>query len=502
MQALEICQRTDRSFQRVFRAQYFMSEDGGLCPEGWVTRRLKGWHLYHCPELNVAEIFAVNGRRVGWLLGIGVSPDGSLFPSGMRLAVAPGDNTFWSVVEAMIEGVAGRYAAILSDGREERIYHDPVCDLSCVFDPTTRVVASTLFLCLHRPLVRNRRMPHRGPLKGKHNYALQQTADRYVKRALPNHYLSLRTFSPVRHFPRGDEVLQADETQLDIVCERIAERLKQVTTTLLTNFDCVLPVTGGNDSRNLLACAADVLGQTKTALFTHHINKMSGFDCMIGQDIGDMLGVDVQIVDVLGQMSHGILQGQSLHARQWDTAYATGYQTKGKSSAHVAALDLAPEGDLLLRGNVMELMRANQYPQGRETPFDLKHGLAKLRPAPTIDEAAVAAWGDDYMMWVDTLPENAKAKIYDFAFIEQLLPNTMGGTLWGPFPQFYVNPFSDRGMIVAALSIPAPIRRRNRINRRIVDLTCPALNEIPRTNAFKKDPDNHASYERLFTRTR
>jgi hypothetical protein len=133
-------------------------------------------------------------------------------------------------------------------------------------------------------------MPHRGPLKGKHNYALQQTADRYVKRALPNHYLSLRTFSPVRHFPRGHEVFEADETQFDTICERIAKRLKQVTTTLLTNFDCVLPVTGGNDSRNLLACAADVLGQTKTGLFTHHINKMSGFDCMIGQDIGKVLG--------------------------------------------------------------------------------------------------------------------------------------------------------------------------------------------------------------------
>lgn len=498
MQALEICKKTDRSFQRIFRAQYFISEEGGLCPEGWVTRRLKGWHLYHCPELRVAEIFAKNGRRIGWFLGIGVAQDGSLFPSDTRLAVAPDDDTFWSVVETTIEGVAGRYIAILSDGREERIYHDPVCDLSCVFDPTSRTVASTLLLCLHRPLVRNRRMPHRGPLKGKHNYALQQTADRYVKRALPNHYLSLRTFAPVRHFPRGDEVLEADETQFDTICEKIAERLQQVTTTLLTNFDCVLPVTGGNDSRNLLACAADVIGQTQTTLFTHHINKMSGFDCMIGQQIGKVLGLDVQIVDVVGQISQGRLHGRPLHARQWDTAYATGYQTIGKRSVHVAAVDLAPEGDLLLRGNIMELMRANQYPQGRQGPFDLKHGLAKLRVAPTIDDTAVAAWGDDYMMWVDTLPENAKAKTYDFAFIEQLLPNTMGGTLWGPVPQFYMNPFADRDMMRLALSLPASLRGTNCVNARIVQETCPAFGAIPLVNTFKSDPDNHAAYDRLF----
>ncbi|MFO7770172.1 MAG: hypothetical protein R6V38_02255, partial [Roseovarius gahaiensis] len=339
-----------------------MSEDGGLCPEGWVTRRLKGWHLYHCPELRVAEILATNGRRVGWFLGIGVAQDGSLFPSGARLPVAADDTTFWPVAESMIEGVAGRYAAILSDGREERIYHDPVCDLSCVFDPTSRIVASTLLLCLHRPLVRNRRMPHRGPLKGKHNYALQQTADRYVKRALPNHYLSLRTFAPVRHFPRGDEVFEADEAQLDIICERIAKRLKQVTTTLLTNFDCVLPVTGGNDSRNLLACAAGVLGQTQTVLFTHHINKMSGFDCMIGQQIASVLGQDVQVIDVTDPVHQDQFQPDAVKRLRWDVGYATGYQTLEPGNGVAMAVQLAPAGQCLLRGNVMELMRANQYP--------------------------------------------------------------------------------------------------------------------------------------------
>lgn len=501
MQALEICKRTDRSFRRIFRAQYFMSEDGGLCPEGWVTRRIKGWHLYHCPELRVAEILASNGRRVGWFLGIGVAQDGSLFPSSTRLAVAPDDDRFWSVVETTIEGVAGRYAAILSDGREERIYHDPVCDLSCVFDPTSRIVASTLLLCLHRPLVRNRRMPHREPLKGKHNYALQQTADRYVKRALPNHYLSLRTFSPVRHFPRGDEVLEADETQFDIICETIAKRLKQVTTTLLTNFDCVLPVTGGNDSRNLLACAADVLGQTQTTLFTHHINKMSGFDCMIGQQIASVLGQDVQVIDVTDPVHQDQFQPDAIKRLRWDLGYATGYQTLDPVNGVAVAVQLAPAGQCLLRGNVMELTRANQYPRGGAAGFNLKHALTKLRVAPEIDSTAEAVWGPDYMMWADTLPENAKSKIYDFAFIEQLLPNTMGGTLWRPVPQFYINPFSDRGMIVAALSLPADLRHRNRVNERIVDLTCPALNEIPRTNAFKKDPDNHTSYQRLFART-
>ena len=497
MEAAHVCEKSGRAFRTVFRKQYLLSEDGGFCPEGWTTRRLKRWHLYHCPELPVAEIRDADGRRAGWFLGVGVGQDGGLFPGGGRLPLGQGAGGFWRAAEAVIEGVAGRYAAILTDGQEERIYHDPVCDLSCVYDPVTRCVASSLLVCLQRPLERNRRMPHRGPLKGRHNYGLRQTPDRHVLRALPNHYLSLRTFTPVRHFPRGDESFEAEEGRLDETCEAIAARLQQVMAALLGNFRCVVPVTGGNDSRNLLACGGAGL-RGDHAFFTHHINKMSGFDCMIGQEIGAALGLDVQIVDVLAAMKAPGFDDETLQRRRWDLAYATGYQTMGKTSAVPLAKAMAPAGDLLLRGNVMELMRANQYDKQLLDRFDLRHGLSKLVVAPEIDETAVAVWGPDYMMWSDTLPENTRARIYDFAFIEQLLPNTMGATLLGPDPQFYMNPFADRGMMCRALSLPPETRRTNRMNPAVVGACAEGLNAIPRTGAFKRDAASHATYDKMF----
>ena len=43
--------------------------------------------------------------------------------------------------ERVLEGLAGRYLALLGDGEDERVYLDPVCDMAAVYDPVRRVVA-------------------------------------------------------------------------------------------------------------------------------------------------------------------------------------------------------------------------------------------------------------------------------------------------------------------------------------------------------------------------
>ena len=423
--------------------------------------------------------------------------DGALIADGLRLPGQIGEGGFWRAAERVIEGIAGRYVVLISDGCATRLYFDPVCDMAAVFDPRMRVVASSLLLCLHRPLRRNRRMPHEGPLKKRHNYALQQTPDRDATRAMPNHYLDLRSFCLARHYPRGDERFERGPEELEETCAAIVARLRQVMAALLGGHRCVIPVTGGNDSRNLLACCGAGLDRAE-ALFTFHMNKMTGFDCMIARRIGDRLGVPVRMIDVLAPAHAPLFEKERMHRMRWDVAYATGYQTSGSSPGAVRPATLAPGGDVLVRGNVMELMRANQYPPGMWDGFSLAHGLDKLRVAPRIDAAQEAAWGPDYMMWADTLPANARRRIYDFAFCEQLLPNTMGGVLIAPAPQFYMNAFADRGMMALALSMHPAARRANRMNRMLVDLACPGLNEIDRANAFKREAGNHAAYDREF----
>lgn len=432
-------------------------------------------------------------RRSDFFWGLGSGPGGGLYPGKGQLPQKAGAARFWNAVEAEIEGTAGRYVAIISDGRDTRIYFDPVCDMSTIYDPVNRVAASSLLLALHRPFERNRRMGHRGPLRLKHNFALQQTGDQHAKRVMANHYLDLRNFCLVRHFPHGDESFETGAADLEDSMAQIVARLGQIMAALLENHDCVVPVTGGNDSRNLLACAGPHLGKAES-LFTYHINKMSGFDCMLGQQIGEVLGMEVEVIDVLAPAHAPRFEKHEMHRKRWDIAYATGYNWPGTSPETVVAAELAPPGEILIRGNVMELMRANQYRPGDWYSFSLEHALRKLRVAPQIDETQVAIWGPEYMMWMDTLPENARHRVYDFAFAELLLPNTMGGTLIAPTPQFYMNAFSDRKMMSLAMSMDPKIRRKNRMNTLLVEMANPALNRIERTNRFKKNDANHQKY--------
>lgn len=497
IEAQRICDAKGLRFNEVFLRQYFLTESGGLCPEGWKLRKLGSWYLYHCPNLAVHDLKDSGGKKVGLFLGVGIGSDGEVYPGTDSLAQKAGTAQFWDATTREIEGIAGRYLAIVAVKQEVRVYHDPVCDLAAVYDPVCRVVASSLLLGLHRPLQKNRRMNHLGPLRQQHNFALQQTADRFARRAMANHYLDLRNFCQVRHFPHGDEEFATTEGDLQDTMGQIVARLRQIMTALLQNHDCVIPVTGGNDSRNVIACCGPQLKHVKS-FFTHHYNKTSGFDCMIAQQIGETLGIEVETIDVTSGANKHLLDKNAMHRKRWALAYATGYSWRGTEPETVAGTELVTKGDILIRGNVMELMRANQYLPGNWYEFSLEHALGKLRVAPRIDDTQVAIWGPEYMQWVDTLPKNARNRIYDFAFAELLLPNTMGGMLIAPAPQFYMNAFSDRRMMSLAMAMDPKVRRKNKMNRMLVEMACPELNKIPRTNEFKKKAENHQAYDRLY----
>lgn len=496
IQALVTCRAEGRDFNTLFRRQYVLTREAGRCPAGWREVELDGWHLCYCPDLPVTPIQDAAGQIAGFFIGIGVDAGGAVFDAAPNLPEAAGSGGFWRAAEAVIEGIAGRYLALVSDGVRQRFYTDPTCEMSLVYDPVCRVAASSLLLCLHRPMAWNRRMNHRGVLRGVHNFALQHTSDRYVKRAMANHYLDLENFCMIRHFPRGDEVLDCGEGGLRPVCEAIVERLRGIMTALLGTYSCAMPLTGGNDARNLMACCtAEQLQGVR--LFTHHVNKMSGFDCMIARQLGDMAGVPVEIIDTHAKAHARMFDKAQIGQVQQDRAIASGYQTRGRDARTLVAEQLAPEADLLLRGNVMEVMRANQY-RPRRPEFSLAHGLARLRVAHEIDAVQEAIWGPEYMMWADTLPQNARNRVHDFQFTELLLPNTMGGGLTVMGPQFYMNPFNDRGMIMRAMALPPEIRRTNRMNEILVDIAWPELNTVERIQAFKSNPDNHRRYDSEF----
>lgn len=496
--AVRVCARDDRDFRELFRRQYFLTREEGLCPDGWAEKAFRGWRLCHCPDLPVVEITDDRGAVCGLFIGIGIGPGGGVFAQAAHVPARVGTAGCWPAAERVIEGLAGRYLALLGDGEDERVYFDPVCDMAAVHDPVRRVVASSLLLCLHRDFVPNRRMPCRGPAKGRHNYALWQTPDRDVTRAMANHYLCLRSFAMVRHFPKGDEVLERPGAALEEVSRKIGVRLSEIMDGLLGAYRCVFAVTGGMDSRVLLACGGGALDKVHR-FFAHHANgKASGFDCMLAQQLGERLGFDVEIVDTADPHHVETVTGAGARRIRSALRLSSGFQSGGFDAHYRLAPLLAPEGDVLIRGNVMDVMRANQYRRSGKRSFELAHGLGKLGVGPQKGKAAVAEWGPDYMGWAETLPANAQARIPDFAFCELLLPNTMGGWLVAQGKHFYINPFSDRGLICLAASLDPKVRQTTALHRTVIDVMRPELGEIPFQFEYKEDRRNHVRYRQQF----
>ena len=130
----------------------------------------------------------------------------------------------------------------------------------------------------------------------------------------------------------------------------------------------------------------------------------------------------------------------------------------------------------------LELLRANQWnhatiQRGWVRPA---FGFRRLLIEPEGDQEALrAAWLPQYEAWAATLPEAARARQLDLAFVEHLLPNTLGVRHWGDPGNFIMNPFADPELIRLAMQIPPERRDQDEPNRWLLENNCAHLADIP-----------------------
>ncbi|MBT8408467.1 MAG: hypothetical protein KJN93_02440, partial [Alphaproteobacteria bacterium] len=146
----------------------------------------------------------------------------------------------------------------------------------------------------------------------------------------------------------------------------------------------------------------------------------------------------------------------------------------------VGMIEEFPAGHMILRGNIMELLRANQWRRDKiGVPLHLVHALRRLRIADGAGQDDVTGWRADYQSWFRTLPASARRKPYDFAFTELYLPNVQGPYINAYHRTPFINPFNDRHMIALATSLPAGARMDGAVIKAIISRTHPELAEVP-----------------------
>lgn len=477
---VSLCETKNIDFNQRFLGQFILTKSETIAAPGWDALPLTNWILHRAKNDKTVKIVDKDDIQIGWFLGVGVTADGDFISGKLSLPYSSKTGRTWRNAEKQIEGIAGCYCAIIDTGKIQRIYGDPVGDFPVVYNPDEQIVASTTFLALTRNLQWNEKFDRARVLAGEMHFSLQEMPDPSLKRALPNHYLDLNSFNSVRHWPlKTTELLEPVHSVHDNL-DQIGDRLKQIIRAIARSAPTIIPISGGQDSRNLIGIAAEDAKHLKFG-FAWRFHKMSHLDARIGTEIANRVGLPFFTYPHIKTTKHERLQ----------YFMRTGY-TEGGASLRVLGLQKQiPGGNIILRGNVMELLRANQW-----NTKSIKYGIP--RPAFAIQrllidnqspsDTLLEQWRPQYESWADTLPDNAKHRQLDFGFAEHLLPNTLGVRNPGFPDNFVVNPFSDRHLMQLTMQIPPEIRKQNLPNKYLLEKYCGQFADIPFERELSANP--------------
>lgn len=475
------CDAVELNFARTFRGQFVLSRAPDLHIEKWrVTEMGGGWRLHHCRALPYARLKFHDGTPAGILLGIAVDATGTLVNDGHTLA-------FGETEQSFATGAAGRYVLVTPGA----VYADPTGSMGGVYDATTQTVASTVLMCLDRAEVPPEGFNRQAIVKGRGAFSLSHTADRNVMAITPNHRLDLANFQLTRFWPAQDVSFHRDVPEPDDVIAAMATRLSAVIGAIAQGHTTLLPLSGGRDSRNLAAAAKPHLHDIDQ-LFTFVSNWQGQIDAEVATQIATTLGRECAVyASYNGDAQNRDTLNKPARLRQRRAFRLAGGFVGDADNDVLDGLAMKLPKGVVLRGNVMEILKANHWKRGlsrdRTHPagHDIDYATARLAIEPAQEAEMVEQHRYTYAAWHAALPLGAKRVAYDFAFVEHLLPGWQP-KFYGYARNFFINPFSCRALIESAMQLPVKARQANTYNDALLRHLAPELGDIPFTPDIKK----------------
>ncbi len=465
------CKSNGLDFAETFVRQFIIAETPIKIPAHWRSVQLGCWMILHCPLLQCQSLVDLQGRTVGVVLGIANQSDGSAVTDGHKLTGRDID-----AFERQVEEFSGRFVTLLRCGEKFRLYSDPSSSFVSYFDPVARRIASCLPLLLTRELKPNKNVALDKVLDGTGSYFFfGQTADEACSRLIANHYLDLESFHTVRHWPR-DETEFGEPANNGAALEEIMALLTAQMEGLIRSYHCAFPITGGSDSRILIAASRAVLGDVGR-FFIHCNNQASRIDSISAVAIAEKLNVPLQILSTSSPRVLAEIEQLDLEKIRAMIRLRCSYQYT-PSDRVIAVHEIAPKADLILRGGLVEMTRSNKW----KTPgiaITAERGLKALpaprRLDPDFFNLSLPAYSD----WMSTLPALAKQRAVDLGHCEQWLPATANVTYSAWSNHFYINPYNSRRILQLTSQLTYHFRRVGRPQRVIMRRYMRELLNVP-----------------------
>ncbi|WP_270730060.1 hypothetical protein [Shimia sp. Alg240-R146] len=491
------CTALDLGVSLTFRFQFVLCKTPRDLP-GFLTRPFADRILHHHEALPVCELLDREGTSLGVLLGYGMDQDGTRLADSHDLNISIQDADFEEKLEDWITWLAGRFL-VLTDvpcadgdqGRSRRIYPDPAGSLGAVYDPQTGIVASTPLLCLERDIDPDRGcrppdellsnkglralLPEFDPKIPVGGYGFGSTIDRHLRRVMANRSVDLDTFVERRFWAPDPEMP-------DLTPAEAADQIVTVMQSMMQAFCTIGPgyfaISGGHDSRMLLACAPD-LSTTEMELYCYATNWIGTLDVRVSEALAETLGQPMlgQIADAGPKGSFITNRNTAMRTRQ-RFALGSGLSHLGDQWWQRGYARQLRQGEIWLRGNFLEIITARVWPRHALTPQDeLMHALSNTRVALG-DEADVARKLGRFDDWRQSFPMDEARHLHDLTYLDLTLAPAQGA-FYGFSSHTYIAPGNNRRIFQLAMQVPWIARKRGELYDAIMTRANPALHRVP-----------------------
>ena len=430
----------------------------GLVPEG--STRSGGVLLdLACPMLEVTD---ASGSRVGSLLGHPVDLTSGKVPSAsVRLPETLGSDLDAFIEEHIYGRLGGSFIFVLDHAGRRRVYLDAGGTMAAVFDPETgRVAGSAGNLLNTRDYDRRFDRELHGFLRVERDgwFPAGMTAHTGIRRILVNHYLDLGTCQLHRHWPLA-QIPTSDDPPA--ACRRIAATARRTIDALRADGSVAIALTGGNESRILLAICRDIATDLD---FVTIASRQQHLDCTLVSQLVSRFGLRHRFLPAV----HATPEQTETYLTRAGHAMGDGRAQSFPSILPLARMDYFVNG---LGGELARgfFWRSRDLPQ---TPLDARGMTTRL--GMPVHPTIVAEVG----RWLESVAGFDTHLTLDLAFLELRLGCWSFANSYGVPEVRHIQPLISRASFEAMLALPPESRRQKNFSRRMIETQWPELLEV------------------------
>jgi len=401
-------------------------------PDDWQTHHCSSWQILTQESLPVLHHGSSEGKT--WLLGYPLSPHTETPPADLIRGIKSSDD-----VPRLVTNMAGRFLLIWVDAETLQIYPDAAASLSMVYHRKAGIITSSKGHTFNLPRgkkladssERNSQVLEVSKRSGTW-FPAGQTPSEDWQLLLPNHFYSHKNGKTkvTRFWP----LLPSSQARLPFLALRaLRKQVSAYIASIAKSHPLEIPITAGEDSRMLLACARQ--NAASIHLSTDKYNSSGN-----AQDIetGKAIAADLELPHTMGD------------------------STDPRRSTRV-----------LLPGFAGEALRA-YYGEDRGT-FPTLSTLLKCICAETEEEKQI--FTQPLETWLAGLPDIPAPAAWDLAYIELRLATTMAPRLddYDEYHPFSIMAFASHSVFKKALEIGDFWKKRGLVGPILLVMGWPAL---------------------------